>query len=63
MSEAKTKPIDCYLRGVRTEGVGRTISSAERGLKNTKRADGTRKDAFEESATPLSERADRNGRR
>ena len=37
MSELKTRTLDCYLAGVRTEGVGRTISSAERGLRDSRR--------------------------
>jgi hypothetical protein len=58
MDPCKTKPIDCYLRGVSTANVvpGRLIS----GIKGSgERADALRRrDAFEESPTPLREQAD-----
>jgi hypothetical protein len=54
--ETKTKPLDCYIRGIKTEGVTRTITAAEHGLKD--RAPASRADTFKGSAVPLNERTD-----
>jgi hypothetical protein len=58
MSDQKKSNWDCYLRGVSTANVapGKLIS----GIKGAgDRADAVRRDAFEGSPTPLSERVDR----
>ncbi len=54
--ETKVKPLDAGLRGIKTEGVTRTIPATERGLKD--RTAAPRADAFEGSAVRLAERTD-----
>ena len=58
MSESKTKPLDCYLNGIkpplRREPESNIVGNLKRKPIEDKRAD-----AFPESAKPLSERADR----
>ncbi len=55
--ETKVKPLDCYLRGVSTDGVapGKLIS----GIKGAgEREAAKRADAFPKSAKPIAERID-----
>lgn len=54
--ESKVKNLDCYLKGVSCEGVSRTITATERGLKD--RTAAPRADAFEGSAVRLADRTD-----
>lgn len=55
--ETKVKPQDCYIRGIKSEGITRIITAAERGLKD--RSAAPRADAFEGSPKPLAERDSR----
>jgi hypothetical protein len=53
MENCKSKPQDCYLKGVPTANVPNTVGTW------LKRKDAKRADAFEGSPMPLREREDR----
>jgi hypothetical protein len=59
MSDVKqpSKPLDCYLAGVKCDVPPSNSSWLKQ--RSDKRADAVRRDAFEGSPTPLSERVDR----
>ena len=56
MSEVNTKPLDCYLRGVKSPERSNPDSNI---VGNLKRDSAVRRDDFPERIAPLSERVDR----